>query len=141
MVPQGQAHQGHDGLTVATTGVHVEGLKEKVKALQQAGVDLDEVKEVMGGIAAEAAQTLASFTPSKTGRLRASVRGNRAKGAAIVTVGRASTPYAGPILRGWPARNIADSHAIEKTDAAMETRAVELLEEGFQAIAERNGLA
>lgn len=121
-------------------GIEVEGLREKVKALEKASVEVDELKDVMASIATEAAQTLASYTPSMSGKLRGTVRGNRAKGSATVTVGRASVPYAGPIIYGWPHRHIPNSQAVERTDAVMDDRAAELLEDGFNAIIERNGL-
>lgn len=121
--------------------VHIEGLREVTRGMERAGVEVDELKDVMGAIASEAAQTMQGFIPSRSGRLRASTRGNRAKGKAEVNVGGARVPYAGPILYGWPARNIASSHAVERTDAVMETRAVELLEDGWGQIAERHGLA
>ena len=126
---------------MAETGVHVEGLRDKVRALEAAGVEVEELKEVMGGIAAEAAEILAGFIPTDTGRLRGTVRPNKAKGSAVVTVGRASVPYAGPIIYGWPKRNIRSTDAIEQTDRIMETKAVEMLEAGFQTIMERHGLA
>lgn len=122
-------------------GVSVEGLREATRGLEAAGVDVDELKDVMGSIAAEAAGVMAQFIPSRTGRLRASVRGNRAKGKAVVTVGNARVPYAQVIQYGWPARHIEPAGYVERTDAVMETRAVEMLEDGWTAIAERHGLA
>ena len=50
------------------------------------------------------------------------------KRQAVVTAGRASVPYAGPINYGWPARNIAPSHFMQRTDAVMAPRAIQLLE-------------
>lgn len=126
---------------MAATGVHVEGLRDKVRALEAAGVEVAELKDVMGGIASTGAEILAGYLPSRTGRLRGTARGNKAKGSAVVTVGRASVPYAGPIIYGWPKRNIHASQAIEQTDRIMETKAVEMLEAGFQTICERHGLA
>lgn len=124
-----------------TSGVHVEGLRDKVRALERLGVDVEEVKDVMGEVAAAAARTITPFLPVRTGKLRGSARPNRAKGSAVVTIGRASVPYAGPIIYGWPKRHIESSQAVERTDAVMETKAVELLEAGFQTICERHGLA
>lgn len=123
-------------------GVSVEGLREVTRGLEAAGVDVDELKDVMGSIAAEAAGVMANFIPlGPTGRLRASVRGNRAKGKAVVTVGGARVPYARVIQYGWPRRGIEAARYVERTDAVMETRAVEMLEDGWSAIAERHGLA
>lgn len=122
-------------------GVHVAGLREITRSMERAGIEVEELKDVMGGIAAAAADVLQSFVPTRSGRLRDSVRGNRAKGKAIVTFGGARVPYARAIQYGWPAHNIKPARFIEKTDAVMETRAVEMLETGWGQIAERNGLA
>lgn len=124
----------------ANAGVRVEGLRDIVKQMQRAGVALDDLKDVFGEIAATAAQEMQSNTPSDSGRLRASVRGSRAKDRAVVTAGRARVKYAGPIFYGWPKRNIRGSRTIERTDAAMETRLVPMLEDGLQAILRKNDL-
>lgn len=122
-------------------GVHVVGLRETTRALERAGVDVNELKDVMAKVSTEAAQVMAGFTPvGRTGRLRASVRGNRAKGKAVVAIGGARVPYAGAINYGWRRRGIRPADFIAKTDAVMETRAAEILAEGWNEIAERNGL-
>lgn len=121
-------------------GVHVEGLRETTRAFEKAGVEVDELKDVMGAIALEARDTLAPLLPHKSGKLAASARPNRAKGNAVVNIGGARVPYAGPQIYGWPKRNIRPSLAVPRTDKHMERRAPELLAEGWNAIAERNGL-
>ncbi len=121
-------------------GVHVEGLRETTRAFEKAGVEVDDLKDVMGAIATEARDTLAPLLPRCSGKLAGSARPNRAKGTAVVNVGGARVPYAGPVIYGWPKRNIRHSLAVPKTDAHMEKRAPELLAEGWNTIAERNGL-
>lgn len=121
-------------------GVYITGLRETTRALESAGVDVEDLKNVMGQVAAEAATTMQAHTPTRSGALRASVRGNRAKAAAIVTIGRARVPYAGPIAYGWKRRGIRPGRFIQATDQHMETRAPQLLEDGWGRIAERNGL-
>jgi hypothetical protein len=122
-------------------GVNVVGLRETTRALERAGVDVNELKDVMARVSNEAAEVMAGFTPvGRTGRLRASVRGNRAKGKAVVAVGGARVPYAGAINYGWRRRNIRPADFIARTDAVMETRAPEILAEGWNEIAERHGL-
>jgi hypothetical protein len=125
---------------MASTGIYVEGLRETSRALEKAGVDVEDLKDVMGAIATEASNTLAPLLPRHTGRLAGSTRPNRAKGKAVVTIGGARVPYAAPILYGWPKRHIRPSVAIPRTDAVMEVRAPEMLEDGWNAIAEKNGL-
>ena len=92
----------------------------------------DPLKDVMPRTPPEAADTMRGFTPRRTGRLADSARGNRAKGNATVTVGTARINYA------WAVQRRAGF--IEKTDKAMETRTVQLLEDGWADIAERHGL-
>lgn len=121
-------------------GIYVEGLRETTRAMEKAGVDLEELKDVMGMVAAEAADVMKGFIPTRSGKLRDSARGNRAKGAAIVTVGSARLPYAKVIQYGWPAHNIKPARFVERTDEVMETRAAQLLEDGWEQIAQRNGL-
>lgn len=113
-------------------GVYVSGLRETTRAMEKAGVEVDDLKDVMGSIAAEAADTMRGFIPTRTGRLRDSTRGNRAKGNATVTVGTKRVGYAWAVRRRHP--------FVERTDAAMAPRTVQLLEEGWARIAERNGL-
>ncbi|RYB91000.1 hypothetical protein EUA93_18875 [Nocardioides oleivorans] len=122
-------------------GVHVAGLNETTRAFEKAGVDVEELKDAMGAVAAEGADVMQGFIrKGATRKLHDSVRGNRAKGRAIVTAGRARVQYAGPQIYGWPRRNIKPSRTIEQTDAVMEQRAPELLEQGWEEIAKRNGL-
>lgn len=117
--------------------VQVQGLNETVRALQRAGADVADLKEVFAGIAAEAARIAASFAPVRTGRLRATIRGNRAKNKAVVMAGRARVPYAGAINYGWRARNIRPSNFLQRVDEVMGTRAPQLLEQGLAEIVRR----
>lgn len=141
-----------------TAGVYVSGLREVNRSLEKAGVDVAELKTVMGGIAAEATRVMQPFIPAgKTGNLRQSARGNKAKGKAVVTIGKARVPYAGAIQWGWGKQHsnykhgryarkgtrggYKGAHFIEKTDDVMETRVAQMLEDGWADIAERHGLA
>jgi len=123
------------------SGVYVSGLREITRGFEKAGVDVEELKDVMGKVASEAADSMQAFVPTRTGALRASVRGNRAKGKAVVTAGKARVPYAAPIQWGWAKRGIKPAKFVERTDDVMETRSVQILEQGWADIAERNGLA
>jgi hypothetical protein len=109
-------------------GLRVEGLTAMVRHFQQMGADVEDLKVAFSSVADEGARVMRGFVPTRSGRLQASIRGNRAKSKAVVTVGRASVPYAGPIQWGWPARNIAPAGFFEKTDQVMNGKAVDLLE-------------
>lgn len=116
------------------TGIHVEGLKETTRALETAGVEVEDLKDVMGGIADVAADTMRGYVPVKTGKTRDTIRPNRAKGKAVVTLGGAKAPHAHVLRHTHP------SKFVERTDTAMETRAVDMLETGLAEILKRNGL-
>lgn len=110
-------------------GFKVQGLTQVVRALQGMGLEVDDLKDAFSSIASEGARHAAAFAPVRTGRLAADVRGNRAKSKAVITAGRASVPYAGPINYGWPRRNIAPSLFMQKADQVMQPRALQLLED------------
>lgn len=120
--------------------VEITGLREVVRAMEQLGVDLDDIKDAMAGIAARGSQIAASKAPRVSGRLAASVRGNRAKGKAVVTAGRASVPYAGAINYGWPRRNIAPALFLQNAEEELAPQAVQLLEDGVNRQIKKRGL-
>lgn len=122
-------------------GFKVEGLNQVVRDLQAFGADVDDLKDTFGGIAAEGARVAAGFTPSRSGRLAGSTRGNRAKNKAVVTQGRSGIPYAGPINYGWPARGIEAARQMLKTDQQMEPVAVQRLEDGINDAIAKRGLS
>lgn len=124
----------------ASFGFKVEGLTQVVRALQAAGVEVDDLKGAFSKIADEGARAASSFAPELTGRLAGDIRGNRAKSKAVVTAGRSSLPYAGPINYGWPAHNIAPSGFMQKADQVMQPRALHLLEAEINNALRRKGL-
>jgi hypothetical protein len=119
--------------------IAVEGLRTAVRDLEALGVDLDDLKDVFAGIASDGADLATRYAPSRSGKLRASVRGNRAKSKAVVTAGRASVAYAGPINYGWRKRGIEPSRFMQRADADLERRAVAMLEEGIDRAITRHG--
>lgn len=122
-------------------GIHVDGLRETTAALVAAGADVEDLKDVLGSVATEAADTMRGYVPvgsvlrPRRAHARDTIRPNRAKGAAIVTIGGAKAPHAQVLRASHP------SKFVEKTDAHMETRAVEILTDGWNEIAKRNGLS
>lgn len=119
--------------------VKIDGLNKTLTALQRVGVDVSDLKDAMGEIAAEGARLAAGFAPVRSGRLRNTIRGNKAKAKAIVIAGRARTPYAGAINYGWPKRGIRPALFLQRADAALAPRAVAMLERGLdQAIRRRD---
>lgn len=99
--------------------VRVDGLGKLRRELRRMGDDLADLKAANAAAAATVAAAAASRAPRRSGRLAASVRGNRAAGRATVAAGGAAVPYAGPIHYGWPARGIPGRPFV--TDAAQAT--------------------
>lgn len=120
--------------------MRVEGLNETLTALQRFGVEADDLKDVMAEIADLGARLAAGYAPKDSGRLATSVRGNKAKAKAIVIAGRARVPYAGAINYGWPRRGIKPRLFMQRADAELAPRAVELLERGLDEAARKAGL-
>lgn len=86
--------------------VQVDGVKELRATMKRAGDDLGDMKDANQAVAGMVAGHAQSAAPSRSGRLAGSVRGNRAAASAVVKVGAASIPYAGPVHWGWPGHNI-----------------------------------
>ena len=87
--------------------VQVDGARELRASLKRAGDDLADLKDANQAVAGMVAGRATSMAPRVSGRLAGSVRGNRAASSAVIKVGGASLPYAGPVHWGWPARHIA----------------------------------
>jgi hypothetical protein len=125
---------------VDRVGFKVEGLSQVVRDLQAVGVDLDDLKDAFAGIASEGARTAAGFTPVRSGRLAGSTRGNRAKNKAVITQGRSSVPYAGPINYGWPRRHIVGTLQMQRADERMQPVAIQRLEADINQSIRKRGL-
>lgn len=90
--------------------------------MKRAGEDIATLKEAHAAVAAYVAAVAAARAPRRSGKLAASVRGNRAVSRARVSAGGARLPYAGPVHWGWQARGIESQPFI--TDAAQSTEIV-----------------
>lgn len=121
-------------------GTKITGLREVVRGLEKAGVSVAELKSTFGSLAAEGARMMRGFVPERSGRLAKTIRGNKAKAKAVVTAGRATVPYAGPINYGWPAHGIEASGFLKKTDEVMEPYTQTKIQDEIQDIIQRNGL-
>jgi hypothetical protein len=120
--------------------VSVQGLRDLNRGLLRAGVDVEDLKDVYAEIAKVGAYVASNFAPRDSGALAATIRGNRAKGKAVVTAGKARTPYAGAINYGWPRRGISANPFLQKADKVLETRAPEIFEAGLDDLMKKNGL-
>lgn len=123
-----------------TGGVRVVGLKETVRSLEAFGADVTDLKDVMQPVATRAAEFARGHVDSDSGGLAGTVRGNRAKGKAVVTAGRASVRYAGVQNYGWPRRNIPAQDFFGQTDRYMEPVAYGMFQAGVDDLISRKGL-
>lgn len=122
-------------------GVRVDGLRELVRDLERVGVEVADLKDAFGQIATRAANLAASFAPRRSGKLAASIRGNRAKNYAAVSAGSARVPYAGPINYGWPKRHIKASGFMQRADDAMRPTVVADLDAAIGRLLAQRGLS
>jgi hypothetical protein len=104
---------------VAAT-VEVEGARELRASMKRAGEDLGDLKDAHAEVASYVAVAARSAAPVVSGRLAATIRGNRAAASAVVKAGGAAVPYAGPIHWGWAARGIAPNEFLAATAAETE---------------------
>ena len=93
-------------LSETGTRVRVKGLRETIRALEQAGAATDDMKDLMHEIGLIVSRSAASHVPVKSGRLQRSLRAGRGKTKAVARAGSARLPYAPIIHYGWPARRI-----------------------------------
>jgi hypothetical protein len=126
---------------VDRVGFQVEGLDQVLRDLRAIGAEASDLKDAFAKIAAEGARVAEQYTPRRSGRLAAAVRGNRAVSKAVVRAGTRAVPYAGAINYGWPRRGIAAAQFMQKADETMRPRAVDLLEAEIDQIIRRKGLA
>lgn len=85
--------------------VRVDGLREALRAMRDAGADAQDMAELMHQLGTLV--VLAANPPVQSGALDSTVRAGRGKTKAVVRAGSRRVPYAGVIHYGWPARNIA----------------------------------
>lgn len=122
-------------------GVKVEGLSKLVRQLEEIGGDAEDIKDAMAAIAKRGAKLASSFAPIKTGALRSSIRGNRAKARAVVIAGQGRTNnYAGVQNYGWPKRNIPATSFMQRADTALRPKAIKELDKALTAAIRKRGL-
>jgi hypothetical protein len=127
-------------VTARRNGIEVEGLRETVRSLERFGVAVEDLKGVFGPIAAHAADVMRPLIPARSGKLRGSARGSKAKNVARVTVGSARLKYGGVVNYGWPRRGIRAADFTGKTDRALGDDAVRMLEAGLDDLLDKEQL-
>lgn len=117
---------------MAGDAVRVDGLRKFTTALNNIGVELDDLKNVMGDVGEVVASAARPLTRPKSGQLAGTIRPSRTKNKAVVRAGTARAPYAGVIHFGWAARNIRPNPYLY---IALDKRRDEVLQRFDQEIA------
>lgn len=121
-----------------TARVRVKGLSKTVRALERAGADSTDMRELMhelGMIVVREADA-----PVLTGRLASTIRAGRGKTKAVVRAGGARAPYAGVRHYGWPARNITGDPFLTAALQARRSDVLDALDQGLDEILRRADL-
>lgn len=121
-------------------GVRVDGLNAVVRGLIAIGIEVDDLKDSFSAIAERGARAAYLLAPKQSGTLAGDVRGNRARSKAVITAGRKSVPYAGPINYGWAAHNITANGFMQKADKVIQPYALKQLERDINRQIARRGL-
>ena len=120
--------------------IRVSGLNAVVRGLIAVGVEVDDLKDAFSSIAARGARVAAVLAPRRSGRLAGDIRGNRARSKAVITAGRSSVPYAGPINYGWRKHNITGSGFMQRADKVLEPFANRQLQNAINFAIRKRGL-
>lgn len=118
--------------------VRIKGLAKTVRALEKAGADTQDMKDLMhalGMLIVNAAQP-----PVLSGSLSGTIRAGRGKTKAVVRAGGARTPYAGVVHYGWPAHNIAPQPFLKEALQSERSDVLRALDDGLADILRKNDL-
>lgn len=118
-------------------GYRVYGLNRAVRALNKAGANSEDMRDLMhevGEVVAERARELAP--KGKTHRLASSIRAGRGKTKAVIRAGyeRKTMRYAGVINYGWPSHNLSPRPFMTQALNERKTQALSTLSEGLNEI-------
>lgn len=121
-------------------GVKVEGINQVTRALIEMGVEVEDLKRAFHRIGTAAIPVYQSVTPvGETGRLRRDYRASKTRNKAMLRVGRASVPYAGPQQWGWPKYNIRPQHWVQAGDRRFAPRVLDMLAQEITNLANEKG--
>lgn len=118
----------------------VEGLRKTLKAMEAAGTDAENLKDLMHAVGEIVVSSARPIAPVKTGALEGTIRAGRGKTKAVVRAGRAAVPYAGPIHYGWPAHNITGQPFLTDALQAERSQVFEQLEQGIDSLLRKEHL-
>lgn len=115
-------------MATAATGesIHFEGERRLVRQLKKLSAETPELMKVIHKEAAEiVAREAAVRSPRRSGLLADSIASYGTVSKGTVRIGSGTVPYAGPIIYGWPARNISPNPFVYK---ALDARRQEVID-------------
>ena len=126
--------------------IRVTGLRELVRNMERAGVEAQDIKEIMFGAGEIVAKRAEQLAPVRTGRLVGNIRVGKAKNKASIKVGSARVPYARFVYFGKYDQAKGGLYAKANPfifDAVKEKRqqVFDKIELGIQNLLEKNDLA
>ncbi|MBS6102599.1 MAG: hypothetical protein KH751_08315 [Actinomyces sp.] len=127
---------------VGDVRVRVKGLKDASRALQAAGSDMEDMRDLMHELGMIVVSRARVLVPYKSGKLQKSIRAGRGKTKAVVRAGYNSRrlAYAGVQHWGWPARNIRQTLFLRRADQEQRAQVLTRFDEGLDQILKENGL-
>ena len=119
--------------------IRITGLRESIRAVEQAGADAADMKDLMHAIGMTVVRH-AGPPVGPSGDTAKSLRAGRGKTKAVVRAGGARVPYPPVIHYGWPARNIAPNPWLSTALQATRSRVLTQLDEGLGDLLRKNNL-
>jgi HK97 gp10 family phage protein len=122
--------------------VKIEGLREVQRALKDLSDDLkNEMKSTHLAAANAVLPEAQRLAPFRTGALSASLRASATRTGGRIRAGSASTPYAGPIHFGWPARSIRPQPFVYEALDPRRDEVIEVYAKRLNELIEKYGIA
>lgn len=114
--------------------VRVEGIRKTVRALEQLGVGVSDLKGAFGEISELGAAAARRYVPVRSGALKASIRPAKSKNRAVVMAGNRRAWYAGIV------NYHQGSHYLQKADDEIKPRVLPLIEKNLSELIAKEGL-
>lgn len=124
---------------MVANGARVEGLNRTIRQLTKLGVEASELKSAMSKISDKGVRDAKALAPvGATSALVDSIRGNKAKGKAIVKAGSAKVYYAS--FNEWGTSRITGKEFVTRAVQENRSFAVQQIEQELRAIIRKNDL-
>lgn len=120
--------------------VRIDGIRAAVRALDQAGADVQDMRDLMHSMGEIVAQRARGTAPVLTGALRGNIRAGRGKTKAVVRAGGARLRYAPVIEYGWPKRGITARPFLTQALQATLPQVLAEFDRGLNQLLRKNGL-